>query len=124
MSYSELSNDVGPDAIGTVMIQMGRSSAPCHGRTVMSCVLLVRLPPWIVLYLVFPIGRLLSPTALYVIDRRFGLKLAAAAVEIMAEGLRQLLRVPDYAADLQQGIAPVTPCGQGAAAGSRKKWIN
>jgi multiple antibiotic resistance protein len=80
----------GPGAISTVIIQMDRSTAPYHGLTVIACILLVCFALWLVLRLAAPIGRFLSPTALNVINRLFGLILAAIAVEIMANGLKQL----------------------------------
>lgn len=80
----------GPGAISTVIIQMDRSSAPYHGLIVIACILLVCLALWLVLRLAVPIGRFLGPTALNVINRLFGLILAAIAVEIMANGLKQL----------------------------------
>jgi multiple antibiotic resistance protein len=79
-----------PGAISTVIIQMDRSSAPYHGLTVIACILGVCVSLWLVLRLAAPIGRFLSPTALNVINRLFGLILAAIAVEIMANGLKQL----------------------------------
>ena len=80
----------GPGAISTVIIQMDRSNAPYHGMVVIACIVFVCLVLWLVLRLAAPIGRLLSPTALNVINRLFGLVLAAIAVEIMANGLKQL----------------------------------
>jgi multiple antibiotic resistance protein len=80
----------GPGAISTVIIQMDRSTAPYHGLTVIACILGVCVALWLVLRLAAPIGRFLSPTALNVINRLFGLILAAIAVEIMANGLKQL----------------------------------
>lgn len=83
----------GPGAISTVIIQMDRSTAPFHEWIVLACIVLVCIILWVVLRLAVPIGRLLKPTFLNVINRLFGLILAAIAVEIIANGLRQLFPV-------------------------------
>ena len=80
----------GPGAISTVIIQMDRSSAPYHRWLVIGCILLVCGVLWLVLKLATPIGRHIGATTQNVINRLFGLILAAIAVEIMANGLKQL----------------------------------
>ena len=66
---------------------------PRAGSLVIACILLVCMFLWFVLRLAGPIGHLLSPTALNVINRILGLILAAIAVEIMANRLKQLFPV-------------------------------
>jgi multiple antibiotic resistance protein len=48
---------------------------------------------WLVLRLATPIGRALGPIGLNILNRLFGLILSAIAVEIMANGLRELFPV-------------------------------
>jgi multiple antibiotic resistance protein len=56
-------------------------------------ILLLTLLLWGVLRLATPIGRLLGPIGLNILNRLFGLILTAIAVEIMANGLRDLFPV-------------------------------
>jgi multiple antibiotic resistance protein len=83
----------GPGSISTVVIQMHRSSAEYHSLLVILCILLVCLILWVVLRLASAIGRLLGNIGLSIINRLFGLLLAAIAVEIMANGLKELFPV-------------------------------
>ena len=80
----------GPGSISTVIIQMHRPGAEFHLLWVIAIILLVTLLLWIVLLLANPIGRLLGPIGLNIMNRLFGLILTAIAVEIMANGLRGL----------------------------------
>ena len=80
----------GPGSISTVIIQMHRPGAEFHLLWVIAVILLVTLLLWIVLRLANPIGRLLGPIGLNILNRLFGLILTAIAVEIMANGLRGL----------------------------------
>ena len=80
----------GPGSISTVIIQMHRPGAEFHLLWVVAVILLVSLLLWIVLRLADPIGRLLGPIGLNIMNRLFGLILTAIAVEIMANGLRGL----------------------------------
>ena len=80
----------GPGAISTVIIQMQRSDTRYHGLLVILAIALVCLFLWLVLRMAATIGRLLGQTGLNIINRIFGLILAAIAVEIMANGLKQL----------------------------------
>jgi len=80
----------GPGAMSTVIIGMQRSHAPYHGLMVIVCIGLVGGILWLVLRLASPISRLLGDTGLNILNRLFGLILAAIAVEVMANGLRQL----------------------------------
>ena len=83
----------GPGAISTVIIAMGRSHAPYHAPLLLLCMLLVCGVLWVVLRLAEPIGSRLGDLGLHVINRLFGLILVAIAVEIAANGLRQLFPV-------------------------------
>ncbi|NNJ93316.1 MAG: MarC family protein, partial [Halobacteria archaeon] len=83
----------GPGSISTVIIQMHRPGAEFHLLWVIAVILLVTLLLWIVLRLANPIGRLLGPIGLNILNRLFGLILTAIAVEIMANGLRGLFPV-------------------------------
>ena len=80
----------GPGSISTVIIQMHRPGAEFHLLWVIAIILLVTLLLWIVMRLADPIGRLLGPIGLNILNRLFGLILTAIAVEIMANGLRGL----------------------------------
>jgi multiple antibiotic resistance protein len=80
----------GPDSISTAIIQMHRSGSEYHGLLVVTCIALVCLLLWIVLRMANIIGKALGRIGLNIINRLFGLILAAIAVEIMANGLKQL----------------------------------
>ena len=80
----------GPGSISTVIIQMHRPGAEYHLLWVIAVILLLALLLWIVLRLATPIGRVLGPIGLNILNRLFGLILTAIAVEIMANGLRGL----------------------------------
>ena len=60
---------------------------------VIFCILLVCMVLWLVLRLAVPIGKRIGPIGINIVNRRFGLILAAIAVEIMAKGLRALFPV-------------------------------
>jgi len=83
----------GPGAIGTVIIQMHRSAAFHHPWLVLGIILGVCLVLWLVLRLAVPIGHSLGRTGLNILNRLFGLILAAISVEIMANGLKALFPV-------------------------------
>ena len=83
----------GPGAMSTVIIGMQRSSAPWHSLLILACILLVSAILWLVLRLAVPIGRALGETGLSILNRLFGLILAAIAVEVVANGLKQLFPV-------------------------------
>jgi multiple antibiotic resistance protein len=80
----------GPGSISTVIIQMERDASFAHHAMVISCILLVCALVWGVLALATPIGNRLGRTGLNILNRLFGLLLAAIAVEVIATGLRQL----------------------------------
>jgi multiple antibiotic resistance protein len=83
----------GPGSISTVIIQMHRPGAEYHLVWVIAVILLLTLLLWGVLRLASPIGKLLGPLGLNILNRLFGLILTAIAVEIMANGLRDLFPV-------------------------------
>ena len=83
----------GPGAISTVIIQMQRSALPLHTFVVISCILLVCVVLWVVLSLAMQIGTTLGRIGMSIIDRLFGLLLAAISIEIIANGLRGLFPV-------------------------------
>ena len=83
----------GPGSISTAIIQMQRSSLQYHGLLVIVTIVLVCLLLWLVLRLATVIGKALGQIGLNIINRIFGLILAAISVEIMANGLRELFPV-------------------------------
>ena len=85
----------GPGSISTVIIQMHRSNAEYHGALVILVIVLVCLCLclWLVLRMAATIGKVLGHIGLNVINRLFGLILATIAVEIMANGFKQLFPV-------------------------------
>ena len=83
----------GPGAISTVIIGMQRSDAPYHWVGVLACIVLVVLLLWIVMRAAEPLASRLGDTGLNILNRVFGLILAAIAVEVTANGLRQLFPV-------------------------------
>lgn len=80
----------GPGSISTVIIEMHRSAQDFHGILVIASIAIVCVFLWIVLRMAATIGKLLGHTGLSIINRLFGLILTAIAVEIMANGLKQL----------------------------------
>lgn len=80
----------GPGAISTAIIGMQRSDAPYHWLGVVLVIVAVSLVLWVVMRLAEPIAKRLGDTGLNILNRVFGLLLAAIAVEVIANGLRQL----------------------------------
>lgn len=83
----------GPGAISTVIIGMHRSDATYHWLGVIGVILAACMVLWLVLRAAGPIARRLGDTGLNILNRVFGLILAAIAVEVIANGLRQLFPV-------------------------------
>jgi multiple antibiotic resistance protein len=83
----------GPGSISTVIIEMHRSDTQYHGLLVVLVIALVCLILWVVLRMAVTIGKILGQIGLNIINRLFGLVLAAIAVEIMANGLKQLFPI-------------------------------
>jgi multiple antibiotic resistance protein len=80
----------GPGSISTVIIEMHRSNTEYHGLLVILGIALVCVLLWLVLRMAATIGRMLGHIGLSIVNRLFGLVLAAIAVEVMANGLREL----------------------------------
>jgi multiple antibiotic resistance protein len=80
----------GPGAISTVIIAMHRSNAEFHWLLVIGCILVVSAMLWVVLRVASRISNMLGTLGLNIINRLFGLILAAIAIEIMANGMKQL----------------------------------
>lgn len=83
----------GPGSISTVIIQMQRSSTEYHGLLVIFSIFMVCMFLWLVLRMANTIGKALGPIGLNIINRLFGLILTAIAIEIMANGLKELFPV-------------------------------
>jgi len=83
----------GPGAISTVIIAMQRSAAPWHSAAILVCIVLVCIVLWGVLRFSPLLGEKLGPIGLNIINRIFGLILAAIAVEVIANGIKQLFPV-------------------------------
>jgi len=83
----------GPGSISSVIIQSHRSDAEYHALLVALSIMMVCLLLWLVLRMASTIGKLLGHIGLNIINRLFGLILAAIAVEIIANGLKQLFPV-------------------------------
>ncbi|MFW2374589.1 MAG: MarC family protein [Gammaproteobacteria bacterium] len=80
----------GPGSISTVIIQVHRPGPELHLLWVLLVIFLMCLSLWLILRLATPIGRALGPMGLNILNRLLGLILCAIAVEIMANGLRDL----------------------------------
>jgi len=80
----------GPGSISAVIIEGQRGSSLWHQAAVIAVVVFVCLLLWISLRLAAPIGARLGKTGLNILNRLFGLLLAAIAVEIIATGLKNL----------------------------------
>jgi multiple antibiotic resistance protein len=83
----------GPGAISTVIIGMHRSQASFHWLGVVMVIILASLALWLVMRSAESIASRLGDTGLNILNRVFGLILAAIAVEVIANGLRQLFPV-------------------------------
>jgi len=84
---------VGPGSISATIIQMQHGAGFGHQAAVIGVVLVICSTIWIVLRLAVPIGKRLGRTGLNILNRIFGLLLAAIAVQIFANGLRGLFPV-------------------------------
>lgn len=83
----------GPGAMSTVVIGMHRSTAPYHELMIVLSILLVAAVLWLVLSLAVPIGKRLGDIGLNILNRIFGLILAAIAVEVISNGIKQLFPI-------------------------------
>jgi len=80
----------GPGSISTVIIEMHRFNGMYHSILVISTILFVCMLLWFVLRTAMRIASAIGHIGLNIINRLFGLILTAIAVEIMANGLREL----------------------------------
>jgi multiple antibiotic resistance protein len=81
---------VGPGSISATIIHMERGAGWQHKGVSIAVLGLICLSIWLVLQLARPIGDRLGRTGLNILNRIFGLLLAAVAVQIFANGLRGL----------------------------------
>lgn len=81
---------VGPGSISATIITMQRGEGWLHNVVVIAVIAVICVGVWIVLRLAVPIGQRLGRTGLNILNRIFGLLLAAVAVQIFASGLRGL----------------------------------
>jgi len=79
----------GPGAISTTIIA-AQSGGAAHIATLIACIALVCAVLWAVLGVAHAVAPKLRTTGLNIATRLLGLLLAAIAIQIMAEGLRQL----------------------------------
>jgi multiple antibiotic resistance protein len=84
---------VGPGSISSTIIEAKRTPEFAHLAAVIGCVALVCLAVWATLRLADPIGKRLGRTGLNILNRIFGLLLAAIAVQIVSVGLIGLFPV-------------------------------
>ena len=80
----------GPGSISTVIIEVHRSGTFLHYVMVIAIIAIIAAILWVVLRLAIPIGGFLGNIGLNILNRLFGLILIAIAVEIMANGLKEL----------------------------------
>jgi multiple antibiotic resistance protein len=81
---------VGPGSISATIIQMQQGVGLAHAVLVLLAVAAVGGSVWLILNLAGPIGRRLGRTGLNILNRIFGLLLAAVAIQIFADGLKGL----------------------------------
>lgn len=84
---------VGPGSISSTIIETKRSPELAHLALVIGCIALVCIAVWGTLRLADPIGKRLGRTGLNILNRIFGLLLAAIAVQIISAGLIGLFPV-------------------------------
>ena len=84
---------VGPGSISSTIIETKRSPEFAHLALVIGCIALVCVAVWGTLRLADPIGKRLGRTGLNILNRIFGLLLAAIAVQIISAGLIGLFPV-------------------------------
>jgi multiple antibiotic resistance protein len=81
---------VGPASISATVIQMNRGEGAGHVALVLATILAIGGSVWLILTLAGPIGRRLGRTGLNILNRIFGLLLAAVAVQILSDGMKGL----------------------------------
>ncbi|OSM06158.1 MarC family protein [Magnetofaba australis] len=80
----------GPGAISSAIIQMQRGEGALHATLIILCILIVCAIVWLFLRFASIIGRALGVIGLNILNRIFGLLLAAVAAQIMANGFKGL----------------------------------
>jgi multiple antibiotic resistance protein len=80
----------GPGSISSVIIEIGRAPDLPSKAGVVACIAIVCLALLAALQLAVPIGTRLGKTGLNILNRLFGLLLAAIAVQTIAAGLKAL----------------------------------
>ena len=80
----------GPGSISTVIIEGQRHDTWVHQGALIAVIAAVAAVIWATLAMAAPLGARLGQTGLNILNRLFGLLLAAIAVEIIASGLRGL----------------------------------
>jgi multiple antibiotic resistance protein len=80
----------GPGVISTVIIHVEQGKGVGHLGVVFASIVLVCGLVWLTLAVAPAISRRLGTAGLRVVDRVVGLLLAAAAIELIATGLRSL----------------------------------
>ncbi len=83
----------GPGAMSTVIIAMNRTTGLYHTPMILLLIVCVSMVLWTVLRHAAPIGSMLGDIGLNILNRLFGLVLAAIAVEVISNGLKQLFPV-------------------------------
>ena len=82
----------GPGSIATVMVLMAKGSAGFWtGAAVVISVLVTFLITWLLLRAAHHVRRLLGTSGIAIVQRVFGLILAAIAVQFVADGARELI---------------------------------
>ncbi len=81
---------VGPGTISATIIHMERGGTLLHKGVSIGVLAVICLSVWLVLKMAEPIGKRLGQTGLNILNRIFGLLLAALAVQIFANGLKGL----------------------------------
>ncbi len=81
---------VGPGSISATIIHVQQGSGWAHHLVVFGILAVICVIVWLVLRAAMPIGRRLGRTGINILNRIFGLLLAALAVQIFANGLRGL----------------------------------
>jgi multiple antibiotic resistance protein len=84
---------VGPGSISSTIIETKRTPELAHLVAVIGCIALACLAVWATLRLADPIGKRLGRTGLNILNRIFGLLLAAIAVQIISAGLTGLFPI-------------------------------
>ncbi len=81
----------GPGAISLVVIDSHRAMEPLDMLFLNICIVIIAFIVWITLRLAEPIGKRLGITGLNIATRIMGLLLSAIGVQMIAEGLKDLL---------------------------------